>query len=211
MNLYAIDYAAISGASWLHRLPAGAKLVALVVIIGWLLPLELVPVAALVFVAELGVAVSARLPLRIFLAFTVYPLFFLALLFFSTGDLTPAAVLALLFRVLDITAATLCLFFSTSYTAIFAAISRIMPSFLVAALFYTYRSIFVIADSITDARTALHLRGGAGWRHPLVSLQNVGAAIGHFLVHAVDISQRMADGLTVRGFHNRVYFLERPR
>ena len=53
----------------------------------------------------------------------------------------------------------------------------------------------------------MHLRGGIDSRHPMATLQRIGMALGHFLVHSIETSDRMADALKVRGFANRIYYL----
>lgn len=207
MDLYYIDFISVNTRSWLHRLPAAVKMLALLLLIGTLITLELVPLDALLLLGVVMVAVTAHVPMKLFLALSLYPVVFLILLYLSIGDLTLAAGLLLALRILTINAAVVTFLLSTSYPAIFGTLSRVLPGFLVAALFFSYRSLFVISSSINDIRTALHLRGGLSWRHPARSLRHLGMALGHVLVHSIDASERMADGLMVRGFKNRIYYL----
>lgn len=209
MDLYYVDYVAVNGHSWLHRLPAGTKLAALVVLVGLLVISHTLLLISTLLLGVLAVAASARLPLRLVLALTLYPVLFLTILFLSAGDLTFAALAVTTVRVLAMTASAVVVLLSTSYPAIFSTLGRVLPGFLVAALFFTYRAIFVMADSLADMHIALHLRGGVSWRHPLSSLQRLGMALGHALVHALDLSQRLGDSLAVRGFVNRIYSLGR--
>ena len=209
MDLYYIDYVAVSGRSWLHRLPAGVKLVTMVLVIALVLAIPRWPVASVVLGVMLLLAISARLPLRTLAVLLGYPLIFLVILAFSIKHVTVYAILPLAVRMLAITASVVLVVLTTSYPAIFGALGRIIPGGLVTALFFTYRSLFILSTSITNVRTALHLRGGMEWRHPLAALKNLGAALAHVLVHAIELSQRMADNLTIRGFNNRIYYLGR--
>lgn len=206
MDLYYLDYLAISGRSWLHRTPAGGKLVALALLIVVVLTVRSLMVSATVLATLLLLAVSARLPLRVYLGLTLYPLVFLAIIFLSMDGLTLLGGLTLAARVLAITAGVILVLLSTGYPAIFAALGRVLPGGLVAALFFTYRALFILSDSITHAHTALHLRGGISARRPLASIRNMGAVLAHVLVHAVETSQRMAENMTVRGFKERIYY-----
>lgn len=211
MDLYYIDYVSVSQRSWLHRLPAGAKMVALAIDIAVLLSLRYALAHAGLAVLVVILALTARLPMRVFLPLMLYPVLFLVVLFLSVNGLFLNAVLLLAFRVLAITGSVVLFLMTTSFPAIFGTLGRVLPASLVAALFFTYRAIFVISDSINDLRTALHLRGGIDWRRPVFSVRSFGTALGHFIVHSIDISQRMADSLKVRGFANRVYYLDGGR
>ncbi len=207
MDLYQIDHVAVSGRGWLNRLPAGVKLIALVVLIGVLLWLRwAVPVIG-VLAALLLAALSARVPLRMLLPLTLYPIVFLLIIFLSTRGLTVEAALLITARVLAITCAVIMLVLSTPYPEIFGALSCFLPRFLIAALFFTYRALFTISDSVHNIRIALHVRGSADWRRPVATLRQVGMALGHLMVNSIDASERMADALTVRGFQNRIYHL----
>ena len=209
MNLYYLDYLAVSGRSWLHHVPAWVKLLTLLIIIGVVLTLQRWPLSAVVLAGMLALAISARLPLRTFIALTVYPLIFLLLLFLSVKHLTVGTAIPLLLRVLAITASVILVLLTTSYPAIFKALGRVLPGELVTTLFFTYRALFILSTSFDNARTALHLRGGIDWLHPVNTLKNLGTALAHVLVHAIELSQRMAENLVVRGFQNRIYHLGR--
>ncbi|MHB9025295.1 MAG: energy-coupling factor transporter transmembrane component T family protein [Armatimonadota bacterium] len=211
MDIYYIDLISVTHRSWLRRVPAGVKLVIVLAIIGYLLTVESVPVTAGIFAVMLLLALSARVPMSLYLALTFYPIVLLIVLYLSLGELTLASALLFGIRVLAITSTVVLLILTTSYPRIFGALSRVLPGFLVAALFFTYRSIFIITESISNVRMALHLRGGFRWQQPFRSLHNLGLALGHVLIHSIDTSERMADSLTVRGFSNRIYYLgERP-
>lgn len=209
MDIFYLDYVAVSGTSGLHRAPAWAKLLALAAMIALLLAASSLYLYAGVLLLCLVLAASARLSLPAYLGLTAYPLLFLALLLFSIDGLTWRVALGLGLRVLAISGGVLLLLFTTSYPAIFAALGRVLPGPLVAALFFTYRSLFILYSSLTNVRTALHLRGGIDWRHPLATLRNIGTALAHLLVHAIEMSQRMAESLTVRGFQQRISHLGR--
>lgn len=209
MDLYYIDYISISGRSWLYRVPVGVKMLVLACLIAVLLWLRYAWIAGGVFAAVLLIAIAGRLPMKLFLLLTFYPTVFLIVIFLSTNGLSYYSVLLLLFRVLSITGAVVAFLLSTSYPKIFGALGHFLPGVLVAALFFTYRSIFVISRSVSDIRIALHLRGGINWRKPGPSIRNFGMALGHVLIHVIDSSSRKADSLRIRGFSTRIYYLSK--
>ena len=211
MDLYYIDFISVSGRSWLHKVPAGIKMPALVAIIAVLLAFESLPIEAGIVIGILAMALSARIPMRLYLPLMLYPVVFLVILFLSIEGLTWYATGVIGLRVLALTGSVVLFLMTTSYPKIFGTLSRVLPSFLVAALFFTYRSIFLIADSIVNVRIAMHLRGGIDWKHPVATLRHFGMALGHIMVHSIDMSRRMADSLAVRGFANRIYYLDSGR
>lgn len=206
MDLYYIDHVSTSGAGWLHRVPPAVKLMAVVAVIASLLSTESLSAVGVVLVGVILLAMSAGLPLRLFLPLMFYPVVFLTVILLSIEGLTVPATAFLAGRVFDITGSVVIVLLTTSYPTIFATLGRVLPGFITAALFFTYRSLFIISDSITDLRIAMHLRGGFDIRHPVRTLRHFGMAMGHFVVHSIDAGQRIGDGLTVRGFANRVYF-----
>lgn len=207
MDLRYIDYVSVSHRSWLHRVPAAVKMIFHLLVIVLLLSTESLAIEAGTAAVLIIIAVSAHLPMRLYLPLVFYPVIFLIILFISIEHLTMMSVFMLGFRVLAITTATVILLLTTSFPEIFGTLGRILPGFLTAALFFTYRSIFIISDSINSIQVVMHLRGGINWRHPISTWKNTGMAMGHFLIDSIDTSERMADGLTIRGFVNRIYYL----
>jgi energy-coupling factor transporter transmembrane protein EcfT len=208
MDLYFIDYISVCGESWLHRIPAAAKMIAAAIGLILLLSCKSPLITTAAVMAMIGLALSARLPMKVFLSLMCYPLIFLAIIAISVHGLSLHAAILLITRVLAITGMIVLLLLTTSFPAIFATLGRILPGFLVAALFFTYRSLFVIYDSLANTRAAMHLRGGFDSKKPVESIKNFGAALGHFLVDSIESSQRMAESLQLRGFANKIYYTE---
>lgn len=127
MDLYELDYLAVSGQSWLHRLPAGVKLLALAGVLAVVLSIHSLPLYAGVLAVVLLLAASARLPLLTLIALTLYPLVFLAMLMISIEHLTVLSAATLAMRVLASTASIILVLLTTSYPAIFGALGRVLP------------------------------------------------------------------------------------
>ncbi|MCL6627987.1 MAG: hypothetical protein K6U00_00120, partial [Armatimonadetes bacterium] len=88
MDLYQIDYISVSGHSWLHRVPAPAKMAALIVIIAVLLTFEsvILQIGMLLFI--LVTAFTTRIPVKVYLRPSLYPVGFLTILFLSVEHAT---------------------------------------------------------------------------------------------------------------------------
>lgn len=211
MDLYIIDYISVSGRSPLHRAPAGVKMIALAAIIALLLVSKSSQLNASIALAAIIIALACRIPLRVLVPLMLYPTVFLVMLFLSVRGLTVPVVMMLGTRVVAIAGSVVLFILTTGFPAVFGTLGRVLPGFLVAALFFTYRAIFVIADSMNDVRIAMHLRGGIDRKHPMSTIRCFGMAMGHFLVHSIERSQRMAESLEIRGFANRIYYLDGGR
>lgn len=207
MDLYYIDYISVYGKSWLHRFPAALKMAALAAVITFLLYTHTAVILAAAGIIILAAAITARLPMKLYIGLTLYPLLLLIVIFLSTNGLTLLSALTFALRTLAITGSVVLFFLTTSYPAIFSTLSRFLPQFLIAALFFTYRSIFVISDSLNNVWTAMRLRGGIDWKRPGFTISRLGDALGHFLIHSIEASEEMADSLRLRGFSGRVYYL----
>lgn len=205
MDLRHIDYISVTGRSWLHRLPAWTKLLFLMLVLVTALIWPYPVITGSMLLLVLLMMMSAQLPFVMVLSLLMYPLLFLLMLFISIDHPQPLALLAVLLRVLVITSTAVMVLLTTSYPRIFSALQRVLPGGFVAALFFSYRAIFILSDGLNNMQTALHLRGGIDKRHPIASLRNLGLSLGHFLIHAIEASQRIGDNLVIRGFNNKVY------
>lgn len=208
MDLYYIDYISVSRQSRLHRLPAWLKICTVVAIFALLLSTMSTAVIGGMGAILLILALTAGIPIRVFVLLSLYPIVFLVIIFLAMHGLTVRMAAVLSLRIVTMTGSVVLLLLSTSFPAIFGALSRVLPPFVIAALFFTYRSIFLIWNAFNDLRTAMHLRGGFDSRRPVSTLRNLGTGLGHLMVHSIEMSQRMADGLRLRGFTNRIYYME---
>ena len=204
MQLTDIDRSAtLLPGSWLHRLPAAVKLLGLIAVVAVaLLSWKLWVLGALACML-IVLGLSAHLPTRLFLGLSAYPLIFSLLLVVT---LRPGwAVSALLLLKAFCTAAcAVCLILTTPYPQIFAATRRVLPQLLNDALLMTYRSLFILAATLSNLLRALRLRGGLTWRHPLTLLRSLGDLFGVLILTALDLSERDYEILDLRGYDGRL-------
>ncbi len=204
MRLTDIDRSAtLTPGSWLHRLPVVVKLLGLAAVIAAaLLSWNLWELGALACVL-IALGLSARLRLKLFLGLSAYPLIFTLLLVVT---LQPgwAVSAALLLKAFCSALGAVCLVLTTPYPQIFAATGRVLPQLLNDSLLMTYRSLFILAKSLSDLVRALRLRGGLSWRRPLALLRSLGDLFGALVLMALDLSERDYEVLNLRGYDGRL-------
>ncbi len=204
IQLSYLDYLAIEGKSFLHRLSPRFKILGMVfVLLGVVLLRDLRGLLLLYGILVL-LFIFIRLPLRIF-SLTFYPLIF-ALLFISVSGFQTHFILIIFLKVLSGSTGIVLLLASTPYPSIFSTLGRFLPSLLVTLLFLTYRSIFILLKVLEETQHALYLRGGFQWRHPWRSLVNISNAFGHLIIAGIDASERMYESMVLRGFKNKIHY-----
>ncbi len=164
IDLLAIDRWSATGHSWLHRLPAGAKATAVLVVVGLLVavhePAPLAPLYALLLVC----LVSTRLPVLPILGLSLAPVVMSSVFALSRagGGTEAAAVVVLKGAITSLT--MLLLVTTTPHTALLRLVRRVLPATLAEMLFLGYRSIFIVLGRALAARDALRLRAApAPW------------------------------------------------
>lgn len=206
----------VDGTSPVHRLPASAKLVALV---GFVIPVAVTPRHAVwAFAVHAGVLAAvvfaARLPVRIVLArLTVVAPFLLAaalLPFIGHGDRTEFAGLSLSIdgswaawnmaakAVLGATAGIV-VAATTPVPDLLAGLSRLrVPSALVAVVGFMIRYLDVVADELGRMRTAMVARGhDPRW---LWQARPIASSVGTLFVRSYERGERVHLAMAARGF-----------
>ena len=204
IQLSYLDYLAAEGKSWLHRLPAGVKIIGMgIVLLGVIILRSLLPLV-LLYGILLGLYFLSRTPVRIF-PLTLYPLIFAVLFVFISG-LQIRFILLIFSKALCGSTGMVLLLATTPYPSIFRVLGRFLPSLFVTALFLTYRSIFILLSVLEETQHALYLRGGFQWRHPWRSLTNISNAFGHLMIKGIDASEKMYESMVLRGFKNKIHY-----
>ncbi|OGP92001.1 MAG: hypothetical protein A2157_07985 [Deltaproteobacteria bacterium RBG_16_47_11] len=204
IQLSYLDYLAIEGKSFLHRLSPRWKLIGMLVVLSGIVILRNISGFLLLYGVLLGLFFVCRLPLRIF-SLTFYPLIF-AILFIFVSGFQIHFILLIFLKVLCGATGVVLLLATTPYPSIFRPLGRVLPSFFVTALFLTYRSIFILLKVLEETQHALYLRGGLQWRHPWRSLTNISNAFGHLIIKGIEASEKMYESMTLRGFKDRIHY-----
>ena len=204
IQLSYLDYLAAEGKSRLHRLPAGVKIIGMVVVLSAVVVFRSLPILVVLYGILLGLYFLCRTPVRIF-PLTLYPLIFAVLFAFISG-FQISFILLVFSKVLCGSTVMVLLLATTPYPSIFSVLGRFLPSLFVTALFLTYRSIFILIAVLEETQHALYLRGGFQWRHPWRSVMNISNAFGHLMIKGIDASEKMYESMVLRGFKNKIHY-----
>jgi cobalt/nickel transport system permease protein len=199
-----LDYSAVEGKSWLHRLSPRLKMIGMGFVLLGIVTLQRIPGLFLLYVILLTLFFISRIPLKIF-SLTLYPLIFAFFFIFIAGFQVHFILLTFL-KVLCGSTGVVLLLSTTPYPLIFRVLGKILPSLFVTALFLTYRSIFILINVFEETQHALYLRGGFQWRHPFRSLVNISNAFGHLMIKGIDSSEKMYESMVLRGFKNKIHY-----
>jgi cobalt/nickel transport system permease protein len=211
MDIYLIDYWAQSGQSRWHQASALAKISGTALTIAAVVLSGDIFVLVAVYLLLAAVVAGTRLGTRRILLLAAYPGIFAVLFALSRWDgdwLTPATIIA---KALTAALATVLLIITTPYPDVFAAFQRVFPRLVGDALFLTYRAFFLTLESMGHLLTALRLRGGLVPGHYVSNARNIASSLGLLLVNSLDMSQRLYDVLSVRGYNGRLAGSDRWR
>lgn len=204
IQLSYLDYLAVEGKSWLHRLSPKLKMIGMVFVLFFIVTLRNLPGLFLLYIILLSLFFFSRIPLKIF-SLTFYPLLFAVLFIFISG-FQIFFILLIFLKVLCGSTGVVLLLATTPYPSIFLVLGKVLPSLFVTALFLTYRSIFILLNVFEETQHALYLRGGLQWRHPWRSLTNISNAFGHLIIQGIDASEKMYESMVLRGFKNKIHY-----
>lgn len=204
IQLSYLDYLAIEGGSFLHRLSPKWKILGMVFVLLGVVLLRNLTGLILLYGILLLLFFASRISLKV-LPLTFYPLLF-ATLFIFISDFQIHFILLVFLKVLLGATGVVLLLGTTPYPFIFQTLDRFLPSIFVIALFLTYRSMFILLKVLEETHHALYLRGGFQWRHPWRSLINLSNAFGHLIITGINNSEKMYESMKLRGFKNRIHY-----
>jgi energy-coupling factor transporter transmembrane protein EcfT len=204
IQLSYLDYSAIEGKSFLHRLSPILKIIGMLLVLFIIVTVKNLSGLFLLYVILLTLFFISRVPKKIFLL-TLYPLIFAVLFIFLSG-FQVFFILLIFLKVLCGSTGVVLLLASTPYPSIFSVLGRVLPSSFVVALFLTYRSIFILLTVLENTENALYLRGGVQWGHPWRSLINISNAFGHLIIQGIGASEKMYESMILRGFKDKIHY-----
>ncbi len=203
IQLSYLDYSAVEGKSWVHRLSTTVKMLGVGLVLCAVVVVTSLPVLLGLYLGLVLLFFGSRVP-RGVISLTFYPLIF-AILFIFISSFQMNFILLIFLKVLCGSTSVVLLLATTPYPSIFSVLQKILPSLFVTALFLTYRSIFILLGVLEETQQALHLRGGFQWRSPWRSLINVSNAFGHLIIKGIDASEAMYESMLLRGFQGRFH------
>lgn len=196
MKIIDIDYYAEYGESWLNKTPVKIKLamvgiVILTVILSWN-----VYVLGGLYLSLLLIILFSCVPKLNILKLSLYPLIFLVLFIISIKNISLELALIFVFKSLNASTSLILLIFTTNYIKVFGALRGFMPEFIVNLLFWTYRSIFILARILENLLDMMKFRGNP-------SLKNLGNMLGFFVIKSIQTGENMYDAMKLRGYDDK--------
>ena len=204
IQLSYLDYSAVEGKSFLHRLSPTLKIIGMLFVLFVIVTVRSLPRLFLLYVILVTLFFTARVPVKVF-SLTLYPLIFAFLFIFLSG-FQIFFILLIFLKVLCGSTGVVLLLASTPYPSVFSVLGRVLPSIFVMALFLTYRSIFILLTVLEETQRALYLRGGVQWKRPWRSLINISNAFGHLIIQGIDASEKMYESMVLRGFKGKIHY-----
>ena len=208
MKISDLDYHATFGNTFLHKIPAKYKLIDAAIIIAAVLFAKNLYSLVIMYFLLITYLIFSGLPKFKFLKLSLYPLIFTAIFLFSYENLTYLTAFKLLFRVLCISTTFIFMIFTTPYIQIFKVLSGFFPDIMVNILFSTYRALFIINNILDNLLTTIKLRGKLGIARPVSTLKTIGNLVGFFVIKSIETSEKMHDGIKLRGYNDRFFFLK---
>jgi energy-coupling factor transporter transmembrane protein EcfT len=194
-----IDHWAASGSGPLHKASPISKAVFLLFVISAAV-LSRNPYPLMTgYGVLLAVAAAAGLPWVKAAVFSWYAAVFALLYGISLGGGTWIVSLFIV-KAITPALAMLMLIVSTPYPRIFSLLSSILPEALVAGLFMTYRTFFILLDMMDNFGAAIRLRGGFSRGNLFKNSTNISRGIGMLLIRSVERASRLYGVMVVRGY-----------
>ena len=202
-TLAQIDHLASAGRTTWHRASALSK-----VVLGSELVLLAVFAPSLRLLVGLyalawGLALSARLPWRLTLVASGYPIAFTLLFVLARWDGTAETPLRLLLRPLTASLTAVWLVGTTPYPDLFAPLARLLPRSVGDGLFLTYRALFELMRRTGGLWRAVRLRAGTGGPSRR-RLTLAGAGLATMVLYGFERSERLYATMRLRGHNGRV-------
>lgn len=204
MDLAFIDLMANQGDSVLHRNSAISKFFFVLSILASAIianrPLEFLPMLVVLIISYL----LAEISLIKVAHYAVYPAFFSLIFALIRFTVSISAGFTVILKAVTAALALLLFIFTTPYPELFGLMSKFLPQVLVDGMFFTYRIFFILIGTMENFLKSIRLKGGYRPLGLLSNIKNLVGAIGVIFMHAFDMSERMHQVLTIRGYTGQI-------
>ena len=204
MYLAYFDYISNNGSSPFHKaLPLSKIILSIFMLIFIISTVNLIKLCImLIFVIVLFLV--ARIPLGRIGHLAIYPAIFSAIFaLFKIGE-SKALALAIVLKSVDAALVMLFLFSTTPYIQILSLFSVFMPPILVDIFIFTYRTFFILVDSIANTLKSMRIRGGYHRLGLGKNLANMARVLGVIILHSFEMSERMYRIYMLRGYNGGI-------
>lgn len=211
MKIVDLDYYATCGNSWIHKLSPKVKLLFTLLVLVLVVTATKYYILAFVYLLLLMIILLSKVQRAKIIAASFYPMLFLVIYVISLKNLNINYFLLMMFKVLSASTAFVLLVFTTTYIQIFHNLERFLPTFLVSALFLTYRSIFILWTIVENIEQAMYIRGNPKLSRPIYSIKILSNALGYLIITAIELSEKMYDALKLRGYSGNLRYLKKVK
>lgn len=208
MKIADLDYYSTFGNTFLHKLPANIKLSVFAAILITVLSFKNICIYSFIYIFLLFILVISGIPRKKAFAASLYPLIFTVIFLLSYENLTVIPAIMLILRVLCISTSLILIIFTTPYIKIFSALSKFLPDIVLNILFNAYRALFIITNILDNLLTAIKLRGNLSILKPIHLLENIGNLLGFFVIKSIETSEKMYEGIKLRGYTDKYFFIK---
>lgn len=205
MDLAFIDLTANRGTSVLHRSSAISKfiftftLILSIVLANHLSQLFLISAILLIgyLLAGLGIKEVGH--------YALYPAFFSVIFAIFKFTISFSAGMTVILKAITAALTLLLFIFTTPYPEIFGILRKFLPGVLVDGMFFTYRIFFILIKEVQNLLMHIRLRGGYQPLRFISNLKNIAGALGVLFIHSFDLSERMYQMLSIRGYTGHLH------
>lgn len=204
MDIAYIDQLSNNGDGCLHRASVISKIFLTgSLIVSIIMSNHLIPLLLVLIILILLNAIS-KLPIGGIMHFALYPAFFSLVFALTRFTYSAEAGFVVILKAVDAAMAMILLITTTPYTRIFSFFRLFLPGVVVDGMFFTYRIFFILLEKLQKALTIIKLRGGFRPSNILFNVKNLAGVIGVLFIHAFDMSERMYNIYSLRGYEGKL-------
>lgn len=204
MDIAVVDYIANHGESFLHRITPFSKIIFVgLVISSFMFTNDLILLIS-IYLFLLSVVILIKLPFLRVVSAASYPAIFALLFVIASWNGNWIRGGVIIFKALSAALAMVLLIVSTPYPDIFASMRHLLPKIIVEGLFFTYRSLFILLELMTNLVNALRIRGGLTPKRYVRNILNFASGLSLLLVRGIELSERFYGVMNIRGYSGEI-------
>jgi len=200
MYLSAIDQMAGNGNSIFHHAGVPYKLLMVLALLIGIIGADNVIQLGILIGVVIIMFIITRVHAKEIIHLLIYPAFFSSLFALFKFQESLASGFIVIMKGTGAALTTLFLLSTTPWIEIFAFLSAYLPGLLVDIFMFTYRSFFILIDSLENLLRSIRLRGGYHSFNPLMSIKNMASVVGLVILNSFEMSERMYKIYQLRGY-----------
>ncbi|MDK2800181.1 MAG: cobalt/nickel transport system permease protein [Clostridiales bacterium] len=204
MDIAYIDQLANNGKGYLHKASVISKILLTVSLMVSVVVSNRLIQLLFIFLLLILLNIFNRLPLAKILHFAAYPAFFSLVFAMTRFMYSVEAGFIVILKAVDAAITMILLITTTPYPEIFSFLRLFLPKVVVDGMFFTYRIFFILLEKLQKTLVIIKLRGGFKPSNLLFNVKNLAGVIGVLFIHAFDMSERMYNIYSLRGYEGKI-------